>query len=262
MQNGEPQITRATISLKDMAGFFKRNKWPIVLGAFAGLLFAAAYVVITPKKYEARGQLQMAFFGANAEEPAALIQRLRYPTTYPLAVQQSCGMPQDGEFGDYLSGALEIQGIKNVANAVEMKVRASSADRAKKCAEAVAAMIVVQQRNMIEERLAGRHEQLIEAQKALQREMQLFDSLKRSENGSIRHLAKLERIGALNARIDALQDEALMAQKHPAKLTVPFAASSHPVSPRVRSLLSLGILLGLMCGVLYALGREGWRKLT
>ena len=269
MQNEKQQTASDEISLRDIVDFFKRNYRLIVGGGVAGLLFSAAYALTVPNKYEASWQMQMAKTGngngnengnGNIEEPAALIQRLRVPTAYPVEVQRACGMPDGGEFGDYLGGTLKVEVVKNVANAVGMKVRVSSPELARQCADSIAAMVVAQQRGLIEERMAGHSELISSVEQMLQRDMKLFEGLKRNENGSLKYLAKLERINSLNARLDALKEEILMSTKRPAKVTVPIFVPSNPVSPKVRLLVIFGMLLGVMLGALYALGRDGWRK--
>lgn len=270
MQNENLQAASDEISLKDIVDFLKRNQRLIVLCGFAGLLFSTAYVLLLPKKYEARWQIQMAQFinsssnnsFSNSEEPAALIHRLRFPSSYPVAVQQSCGMPNDVKFGDYLGGALEAQVIKDVAMTVEMKFHAHSDTQARQCAEAIMAMIVAQQRGLIEEHLAGRQEQLRLYQQALREEQQQLESIKKSELGNFGYWAKLDKLSWLRTRIDALQEEALLSQLHPAKLVAPIYVPSKPVSPAVGLLLLLGVALGLMFGVLYALVRNGWRRVA
>jgi uncharacterized protein involved in exopolysaccharide biosynthesis len=260
-QNEEAQEGSNEISLRDFAGFFKRNKLPIVFWGAAGLLLSTTYILMAQTKYEARWQMQMAqFAGANSEDPAALIQRLRMVTSYSLDVQESCGVHVDGDTNDYLDNILKVDVVKTVPNSVEMKVRASSPEQAKRCAETIFAMIVTQQRSLIEERMAGRQEQLKEYQQALREEQQQLDTIKKTEIGNFGYLAKLDKLSWLRTRIDALQEESLLSQKHPTRLVAPIYVPSKPVSPKVGLLLLMGALLGLMLGLVYALGREGWRK--
>lgn len=269
MQNEEQQTVSDEISLQSIVDFLRRNQRLMVFWILAGLLFSIAYLAQVPKKYEAKWQIQMAQYvnsnnsnngNVNSEEPAELIQRLRAPTIYPIGVQQSCGMPENGEFGEYLGGTLKVDLVKNVTNAVEMKVSTTSQDQAKKCAEAIVAMIVAEQRGLIEERLAGRQAQLLKYQQAMREEQQQLETIKKSELGNFGYLAKLDKLSWLRTRIDALQEEALLSQMHPAKLIAPIYAPGKPVSSKAGLLLLLGVLLGLMLGVLSALLREGWRK--
>ena len=141
MQDEKLQTAGEEISLKDIVDFLKGNWKRIALLGMVGLLSSAAYIALIPvpeKKYEATWQIQMAQFSkSNSEEPAALIQRLRSPTAYPVEVQRSCGMPEDGEFSDYLGGKLEIHPTKDVPTTVDMKLYAANSSQAKQCAEAM-----------------------------------------------------------------------------------------------------------------------------
>lgn len=262
MQN--EKTANIQISLKDIVDFLMRNLRLIVIGGLVGLFFSAAYVVLSPKSYEARWEFQMAQFvsssssgnsSINSEESAALVQRLRIPTAYPVALQQICGVHQDGDLKDYLDGKLKIEPVKNVSNAVDMKVTARSPDQARQCAEAIVTMITAQQHDLIEERLAGRQDQLQQYQKALSEEQGQLETIQKTELGNFGYLAKLDKLSWLRTRIDALREEVLLSQKHPAKLLVPVFVPSKPVSPNVVFALVLGILLGLLLGVLLAFVR-------
>lgn len=60
MKNEEPRMANAGISMKDIVDFFMRNQRRILLCGVAGLLFTTANLALTPSKYEARWQMQMA----------------------------------------------------------------------------------------------------------------------------------------------------------------------------------------------------------
>lgn len=265
MQDEALQTQGEEISLKDMVYSFKANWKRIVFFGVAGLLISSAYVLVAPREYVAAWQMQMAQVSNNnslnnSEEPAALIERLRFSTAYPVEVQQKCGMQNDEEVGAYLNKKLEVQVIKNLTKLVQFKYRANSPVQAKQCAEAIVTMIMVQQHSLIEENLAGRQAQLVHYQIALTEEQRKLEKKEKSELVIFSYLAKLDKLSWLRSRIDALQEEALLSQMHPSKLIAPISVPSKPISPKVGLMLLLGISLGLMLGVLYALGREVWRK--
>ena len=164
MQNEMQQSENDEINLKDIIDFFRRNFWMILIFGVVGLVLASAYIAQAPKRYEAQWQLQMA---NGSEDPAALMQRLSSRTMYPVEIPQIWGLSAGVDMGEYLSGQLKVAGVKGIANAVELKVRALSADQAIKCAEAITKMIVEQQHIMIDERLAGRQEQLAQYRQSL-----------------------------------------------------------------------------------------------
>jgi predicted house-cleaning noncanonical NTP pyrophosphatase (MazG superfamily) len=212
-----------------------------------------------PKVYEASWQIEMA---RNSEDTNALIERLRLQTTYSIAVQHSCGMPEGEVFGDYLGGKLKVELIKKVANVVEMKVGDTSLDQVKACAEAIVAMIVEQQQKLIDVKLAGQKELIPVMQQKLQRDMKLFADLKRNESGSLKYLAKLEYINALNTHLDALQEEVLMSQLYPAKLIAPIYVPDKPRSPKLGLWMLVGLTLGLFMGMFFAVVRDLWRNVA
>lgn len=265
MQNVNPQIADNEISLRDIVSFLKSNQKLIALFGITGLLIASAYVIFTPKKYEASWQLQIAQYSnnkniTNIEEPAALVERLRAPATYPLETRQHCGIPADGEFGEYLDKKLEVLTLKNVSAAVGMKYRAASAAQGKQCAEAIIAMVIAQQHSLIEERLADRKAQLVRYQKSMEEEQRVLDKTNNSKLAGLDFLAKLDKIRWLRTRIDDLQEDLIASQMHPAKLIVPIYVPGKPVSARAGLMLLLGMSLGLLLGMLYAMGREGWSR--
>lgn len=277
MPNELLQRTNGEISMKDIAKFIKCNLKLIVGCGIAALLISTAYVILAPNQYEARWQMQMAQFSNsnsnsiiinnsnsnnNSEEPAALVERLRSPTAYTTEVQQHCGMPANGEFGDYLDKRLEVQIIKNITTAVGMKFRGVSPVQVKQCAESIVSMIITQQRNLIEERLAGSQTQLVKYQQTLAEEQRLLEKMNKSETGSLDFLARLDKLRWLRSRIDELQEESLLSRMHPAKLISPIYMPSKPITPKVGLVLPSGILMGLMLGIIFALGREVWRKMA
>jgi LPS O-antigen subunit length determinant protein (WzzB/FepE family) len=264
MQNEILQSTDNEISMKDIAKFVKCNLKLIIGCGIAALLISSSYVILAPKQYEARWQMQMAQFSnnSNIEEPAALVERLRSPTAYTTEVQQHCGMPANGEFGDYLDKRLDVQTIKNMTTAVSMKYRGESPLQAKQCAESIVSMIITQQRSLIEEQLAGRQAQLVRYQQTLTEEQRQLEKLNKSELGSLDFLARSDKLRWLRSRIDELQEESLLSRMHPAKLISPIYMPSNPISPKVGLVLPSWILMGLMLGILFALGREVWRKVA
>jgi capsular polysaccharide biosynthesis protein len=264
MQDETLQTTDVEISLKDLMDFIKGNWKRIVLCGIAGLLLSSAYVILAPKEYGAIWQMEMAQVSnsnklSNREEPDALIERLRFSTTYPVKVQQQCGMPNDKDIGDYLSKKLEAQVIRSLPKVVQFKYRANSPAQAKQCAEALVMMVVEQQRGLIEQSLTDSKVQLTRYQQSLAEEQRQLEKMSKSELG-FGYLARLDKLAGLRTRIDALQEDISLDQMHPAKLIFPIYVPNKPISPKVGLVVPLGILLGLMLGLLYALGREVWRK--
>lgn len=249
------------ITLKVAIKFLQRNGFKLMIGGLCGAALAMYYIMATPQSYEARWQMLMAqMVVSNSEDPAALVQRLRPSSTYTAEVLNHCGKTGEEEVEEYLDKTLQVQIVKNVPNSVEFKLRAASVEQVKACSNAIVGMVIAQQREIINERLAGKQEQLAQYQQALKDEMRQLEKLKKTELGNFGYLAMLDKLTWLRARIDGLQEELFLSQKHPAKLNAPIQVSRKPVSPKVSLIWALGLLLGLMTGLLYAIAREVWRK--
>lgn len=275
MQEEKLSAANEDFSLINALDFLERNWKVVAIGGVAGMLLSGVYVARMQDNFEATFQIQMAQFIArsssssyssssssstssatNSEEPEALIQRLRFPKTYPVEVLRDCGMPEDGEFGDYLDKKLEAKTIKNVTTAVDIKLRAASVAQAQRCSEALVKMIITQQRGTIKDRLAGYSEQIAQYQQALEEELRQLEVIKKTALGSIGYLARMDKISWLRSRAAGLQEEISLSQARPAKLTVPIYVSSRPIPHKAGLWLIIGMLFGLMLGVLYALVRE------
>lgn len=263
-ETSQTEITE--ISLRDVMDFLVCYRRLIALWVLCGLVMASVYLVLKPRKFEARWHVQMAQFInsnntiSNIEEPAALVQRLRIPTAYSAEVTMSCGMAEDGEFGDYLGGALKMEAMKNSNNWADLKVIAASPDQAKECAEKIANMIAVQQVSLIKERLVGIKEQLDQYKIALKEEQQELEKLKIFEASTFGYLVKFDKLSWLRQRIDALQAALSQSQMRPTKLVSPVYAPNKPVPRKAALMLSFGIAFGMLLGLLNALFVKMWRR--
>lgn len=258
MRDNKLQQEGEEICLSDIMRFFKCNWKIVVLGGGLGLAFSGAYVARIPERYEAILQIQMAQFSAGVvEEPAMLIQRLRLPSAYSVEVLRYCEMP---EAGDFLGGKLDIKPIPNVTTAVDMKLQAAGPAQAKQCAEAIATMITAQQSNMLEEHLSALLGLVVHYQQALADERLQAEKIKAFSLSDFGYLARLDKSSWLRTRIAALQEEIFLSRQHPTKLMAPIYVPSKPLPSKSGVVLWLGVISGLMLGVLYALGREAWRK--
>jgi len=257
------------VMLDDIIGFIAGNKRQLIIGAVLGIAAATVYVGVSPKVYEAKWQMTVAHMvaGVNdgektrmmkAEEPEALVQRLKLTSAYPAIVVQECEIENEDELTEFVRARLKVQVVKNVEDMVEFRLRAESKGGGTACAEAIVAMVVEQQQLLIQDYQAGKQEQLIQYQKSFQEEMQLLDKLKYSDLGNFGYLAKLDKISWLRTRIDTLQESIFLSTKYPAKLTSNIEVSNHPVSPKRGISMLLGSLLGMLLGALWIFARKHW----
>jgi LPS O-antigen subunit length determinant protein (WzzB/FepE family) len=262
VKSEKAEIMSEEISARDVAIFLRNNMQIVLYFVISGFLVAVAYIILMPSMYEAKWQIQMAQFGeqGSVETPIELIQRLRVPTAYSMEVRQSCNVSERKGERDFLGGTLRADVQRNVANTVEMKVVAISPDLANRCADSIVNMIVEQQRKLLDDRLSVTHELISENQKIVDKERLIVEKLLNQKTDGVILFAKLVRINSVLERLDNLQEEMMLSIKFPTKLTYPIYVNKKPVSPKVDIVFILGGLLGLVLGLLYALGKNFWRK--
>lgn len=256
-------VTSNKVTPRKVVNYINLNRAALGLFGLVGLVLAAIYLWSIQSIYEARWQMSMAQYivvanngsnSANSEDPASLVQRLKFKTTYPADVFEECGQNR-GE-GDYLNKALSAQTVKGVPNLVEFKFKASSVDSVRRCSDLIVSMIIEQQAAMIVERQAGKTEQLVKFQEELNQELKQLNRLKRGEFGNFYYLAKQDKLSWLRTRIAGLQDELDFAQKFPAKLNAPVFISNKPIATNAPMILFMGGILGVLIGMLYVRLRE------
>ena len=266
MQNVKQETVDVEIVLKNCIEFFRRTYRLIILMGLISLIISIAYVMLAPQKFEAVWQMQMAqqvtsTGFTNAEEPTVLIERMKSSATYPAENLQKCGISNVQDSDEYLDNALKIKIAKGLSTDVEMRFRGGSIALARQCAEGLISMIIDRQRGLIEERLLGRQDQVLRYQQAANESLQQIERIKKSELADVGYLVQMDRLGWLRSRIDTLQEEKVVSQLHPAKLTSPIIVSNKPVAPNIKKILLLGLGLGLVFGTLFAFIRER-KKMT
>ena len=77
------------ISLKDIVDFLVESWKAILATGVLGVLVAVTYIVVTPNKYAATAQIEMAKInsnsnplGLNIEDPNLLVARMKSPSSY------------------------------------------------------------------------------------------------------------------------------------------------------------------------------------
>jgi len=266
MQSEFDKENAKEIGLRDIVDFLAQHYRRILLVTAVVLALAFAYALTAPKKFEAVFMLQMARVPKAdsapvvVESPARLGERMRRAATYSKAALDACGMGGRDSIGEYLGGMVKFGLVKSIVEAAEVKVRGSSPESSRQCAEALVAMIRQQQQSLIADQLLGKKEQLAGYQKEMAAELQQMETLKKSQLSNLGYLAKLEKLSWLRGRIDLLQEELMLESMHPAALMMPMSVTTHPVSPNTRLIMLLGLLAGLMLGTFAALIPVAWRK--
>ena len=260
------------ISLIDILRFLKGAYKSILIAGLVGLGLAIAYLVVTPKQYEAIAQIAMAQIGAsnnnlnplgvNIEDPPLLIARLSSPTTFTPQIISICSMEEIGNRGISLAKAIKLAPTKGVATVVELKTFGNSPEAAFNCAQAIFELTKVTQAQIlapyIEEaktKLADNEERLIKAKNLVAK------ADKTGQAVGAAYLSTRDEIRFLLDEITALKNVVASNQSRATRLITPIYASDTPIAPKKRIALMAGLLGGLFLGLLLALARQMWIKL-
>lgn len=261
--------------------FFITDAYKIILlFGFLGLLGAIAYLVGTPNIYEAQAQIQMAqisiandgngngngngrldLFGANVEEPALLISRLRSPTSYSDQVIKNCGHGEQVIDSASLARSINVVPIKSVTNVVELKVRGASQGEAIACASALFEFIKTSQAQILAPYIDEAKAKLNDDERRLLIARNTLTEADKSERmTAANYLLMRDEIQHLLIEIASLRKTIIGGDYRHTRLVVPIYAGKTPISPNKRLVLAVWTLGGFLFGILIAIARRSIAK--
>ncbi|QWD23661.1 hypothetical protein G6687_01685 [Polynucleobacter paneuropaeus] len=246
----------------------------LVFGAL-GLAIAIAYLVITPNRFEAVAQIQMAqtsgannnnnlnSLGVNIEEPALLIARLSSPSSFSAGAIAACGQQAQSNSALAAVQTIKLTPIKGISNVVELKTVGPTSEAASICAQAIFELIKTSQAQIQAPYLEEAQTRLVEDKSRLDQAKALVAKADKSGAvmGAAAYLSTRDEIKLLSDQMALLQDLISFSQSHVTRLASPIYASDNPVAPKKRIASLAGLLGGLLLGLLIALGRQMWTKL-
>lgn len=264
--------SESEISLIDILCFLKSAYKSILIVGLVGLGLAIAYLVVTPKQYEAIAQIAMAQIGAannnlnplgvNIEEPSLLIARLSSPTSFNSQVLSSCGMDESANPGASLAKAIKLAPPKGVANVVELKTFGKSPEAASTCAQAIFELIKATQAQILAPYIEEAKAKLADDEERLNKAKDLVAKAdKTGQAVGSAYLSTRDEIRYLLDEIASLKNVVTSNQSRATRLIAPIYASDRPIAPKKRIVLMAGLLGGLFLGLLLALARQMWVKL-
>lgn len=262
----------AEISLWDILRFLK-NAWKtIAIVALVGLALSIAYLVTTPKQYEAVAQITMAQIaaannninplGINIEEPALLIARMSSPTSFTPEVTAACGLQDQANGALALSKSIKLTLPKGVANVVELKTFGPSPQAAEQCNLAIFELIKTTQSQIVAPYIAGAKVKLDDDVERLAKARDLV--AKADKSGSVMgaaYLSTRDEIRYLLDEITALKNVVTSNQNRATRLVSSVYVGDMPIAPKKRNILAAGLFGGLFLGLLIAMGRSMITKL-
>ena len=261
------------ISLLDILRFLKSAYKTILVFGALGLAIAIAYLVITPNRFEAVAQIQMAqtssannnnlnSLGVNIEEPALLISRLSSPTSFTPETIAACGLQGQVNAGVSLSKSIKLTPAKGVASVVELKTFGGTPQSAQECALGVFDLIKTTQSQIVAPYVEEAKVKLADDEDRLQKAKEMVARPDKSGSAmSASYLSTRDEIRYLLDEITALKNVVTSNQNRAARMVAPIFASDTPIAPKKRIVLAAGLLGGLFLGLLIALARQMVLKL-
>ena len=269
MSTQQQSDTDTEISLIDILRFVKSAYKTILVFGVLGITLSIAYLVITPKQYEASAQIVMAQIGTannnnnisplgiNIEEPALLIARLAMPTSFTAQEMAACGLEGRPEAGAALAKAIKVIPPKGIANVVELKTVGQSPQLAMQCAAAVIELIKTTQNQLVIPYIEEAKLKLAYDEKRLANAKDLVAKADKSDSAmGAAYLSTRDEIRFLLDQITAIKSIISSNQNRATRLVAPIYTSEAPIAPKKRNILAAGLLGGLFLGLLIALGRK------
>jgi len=265
------------ISLVDAFLFLKETYKTILIFGALGVALAIAFLVITPKRYEATAQIQMAqiiaannssssnnnnLLGVNIEDPALLISRLALPASFTQKEAKACGLGNQQGVEAILAKSIKVSPIKGVGNVVELKAFGESPEAAANCAKAVFEMIKATQFQIVLPYIEEAIAKIADDQKRLTSAQQVIANADKSGQAmSASYLATRDEIRFLLDEVTSLRNIITSGVSRAAHLVSPIYADNTPIAPRKPLVLLVGLLGGLFVGALLALISKSLTKL-
>jgi capsular polysaccharide biosynthesis protein len=254
------------ISLKDIIDFLVESWKSILATGVLGVLAAGAYIAVTPNKYEATAQIQMAqlstggIAGTNIEDPNLLIARMKLPSSYDLASIVACGYEGKKQAAESLAKIIKL-GLSKGTQMVELKAIGLSQEQATQCAQSVFNNIKQSQKIIAEPLIQEATTKLARHTARLQ-EAQIFIS-KADKSGpsmSAAYLSSRDEMKYLTDEVIRLNDLISSASSRQAKLVSPIYAPENKVSPKRAIALVGGLMGGLFLGLVLMMGLRTYRS--
>jgi len=257
------------ISLKDIVDFLIESWQSILAAGVLGVLAAVTYIVVTPNKYEATAQIEMARIssnnnnsnplGSNIEDPNLLIARMKSPSSYDQALIVACGYEGKKQAAQSLAKMIKLS-LSKGTQMVELKATGLSQEQATQCAQSVFNNIK-QSQKMIAEPIVEEAKIKMARYATRLQEAQIFIAKadKAGSSMSAAYLSTRDEMKYLTDEMIRLNDLISSANARQTKLVSPIYSPENKVSPKRAIALIAGLFAGLFFGLLLMLGKRGYK---
>lgn len=261
------------ISLKDIIDFLIDSWKKILLSGVLGGLLGLGYVVITPAKYQATANIQVAkVAGSEVEAPAMLVEKLKMPLYYSEKTYVACNVLDKIEPGELIAKTLKPSLVKNVP-IITISYKEKSTEGAKNCLAGVLEDIRVNQGLLAKPIFQIKINQLVNLKLKLESAEKIMKVLP-SKNATFDFsdsrfsasalllattLSKENEIKDLRTQINDLEIAMTDPQTKEAYLTTPIHAPNKKVSPKISIVLVASFFGGLFLGLMFVMGQRSYR---
>jgi uncharacterized protein involved in exopolysaccharide biosynthesis len=265
------QYPEDEISLKDIVDFLIESWKSILVTGVLGVMAAGVYIAVTPNKYEATAQIEMAKInnnnnnsnplGSNIEDPNLLIARMKSPSSYDQTSIVACGYEGKEQAAERLAKMIKL-GLSKGTQMVELKATGLSQEQATQCVQSIFNKIKQSQEMIAEPIIEEAKTKLARYATRLQ-EAQTFIS-KADRSGSsmpAAYLSTRDEVKYLTDEMIRLNDLIISASTRQTKLVSPIYVPEEPSYPQVPLFLAIGLLAGLFFGFLFEVSKRSYRAL-
>lgn len=258
------------ISLKDVIDFILESWKTITTFGILGLICAIIYIWVTPNRYQATAQIQMAQFaantnnlnsimspvGVNVEDPARLVLRLQSPATYSDEIVVACGLREVMNPREKLAKLVKATIPKGVTNVVEIRVNLGSKSEAIACLEALFVEISQTQIGIAEPFFDEIKKSLADNNQQIERAKANFAKASGASGASTLLVTssyllardEINRLAESNLLLDYLLQ---FKESRKTKLASPIYVLPDPVSPKKTIVVIVGLMSGLLIGIFF-----------
>jgi len=275
MQTQETQANQAEeISIEDIAKFIKEEYKKILLGCICASLFGFFYLFITPPKYQATANIQVAkVANADVESPNLLVEKIKMPTYFSENTFTECKVFNLLEPGSTLAKGLKPTLAKN-APIVSISFKANSSEDAKKCLEAILSDVRTNQNEIASPILQTKKNQLSNLKQKLEAAENIlkvlpskrpnFDFSDPKFSASTLLLAttlnKENEVKDLRTQISDLEIALSEPQTKEAFLTTPIYSPNVQIEPKKSVVLLVSFLIGGFLMTIFLIIKKSLKK--
>lgn len=264
LPNSSDQISQPEQDLTaiDIAAFLLGNRYIIICGMIFGILLAVSYIFLTPARFEATLQIEMAKFGGTVnatemrstgspiEAPSLLLKRLAVPTTYPPASIAACELPESPAGAERLAKSTRGKAVPGSESVIEITIHGSSPRTAHECANSIFTMIEEQHTALAKPHIRATADAIKVLQERLNKNHSLMETSAREEMQTAVYLSRRDESLWLLEEIQRM--ERSIKNVMPTRLVSPIYSNLTPVAPKKTLSIVIGLLAGMFIGLFFA----------